>query len=180
MSAARIVAEIPGNDPPAHRPSTRLTGPATSPFNSTICNGSANDTFRVRLLSRPHMAQAPTMASGPITLFTVGVPAQARTTAPATRHAMPSAILRSKFSWKMNHAMSAVAAPSSVSRSDAAAASVRVSPTINNMGPAMPPAAIAPASQRMSCCRSGCSGAPEPMSEEASRRNSATPTPAPQ
>jgi hypothetical protein len=59
--------------------------------------------------------QALTIASGPIRLDSVGCPDHDSTAAPATRHAMPSAIRRSKFSWKMNHAMRAVATPSKVS-----------------------------------------------------------------
>ena len=75
---------------------------------------------------------------------------RANTAAPASRHSMPMAMRRSKFSWKMNHAISAVAAPSRVSNSEAVAASVRTRPAISKSGPRIPPAAIAPASQGQS------------------------------
>jgi len=58
--------------------------------------------------------QAPTIVMGPAKVASVGVPVQDKTAAPITRQAIPSAMRRSKFSWKMNHAISAVAAPSSV------------------------------------------------------------------
>src|SRR5215207_9007055 len=82
-----------GNVPPSHRPSTTLNGPAIRPFSSTICSGSASETLRVRLLSRPHTTQAPTIASGPIRPDSVGVPVHARIPAPATRQAQ-DALLR--------------------------------------------------------------------------------------
>ena len=65
---------------------------------------------------------------------------------------MPRTTRRSKFSWKRNHAMSTVATPSSVSKSDAVAASVRVSPTRSSTGPTTPPAMMAPESQGRSLC----------------------------
>ena len=93
------------------------------------------------------------IASGPTKLSSAGAPDQDSTATPAKRQSMPSATRRSKFSWKMNQAMSAVAAPSNVRSSDAAAASVRVSPAIKRIGPTTPPAAIAPASQDSSKAR---------------------------
>jgi hypothetical protein len=140
---------------PAQRPSATLNGPATSPFNSTIRNGSANDTLRVRLLSSPQAIQAPRIARGPRMFCRVGVPDQDRMAAPATRHIIPSSIRRSKFSWHKNHAIRAVAAPSNVRRSDAAAASVRASPHISSRGPATPPLAIAAPSHGTSFRSSG-------------------------
>jgi len=125
----------------------RLNGPAINPFSMAICSGSASDTLRVRLLSNPHATQALAMASGPTMLSKLGAPDHDSTAAPTTRLTMPTAIRRSKFSWKINHAISAVAAPSSVRRSEAAAASVRASPNISSSGPSTPPAPIAPASQ---------------------------------
>src|SRR5262249_18517065 len=47
------------------KPRMRLNGPAINPFNMAICNGSASETLRVRLLSSPHATQAPTSARGP-------------------------------------------------------------------------------------------------------------------
>ena len=35
------------------------------PFSSTICKGSASDTFRVKLLSNPQATHAPAMANDP-------------------------------------------------------------------------------------------------------------------
>ena len=60
-----MMAEMLGMAAPIERPRTRLNGPAISPFSSTICSGSASETLRVRLLSRPHARHAPTIASGP-------------------------------------------------------------------------------------------------------------------
>src|SRR5262249_28733088 len=144
------------------------------------CSGSASETLRVRLLSSPHARQAPTIASGPMTLSSVGVPVQERTAAPARRQAMPSAMRRSKFSWKTNHAMSAVAAPSSVSSNDAAAALVRARPVMRRTGPMTPPAAMAPASQGNSERASATSGALEMSEAGTARRRTAMPMPAPQ
>lgn len=81
-----------------------LKGPAISPLSLTICNGSASDTLRVRLLARPQAMHAPMMAIGPNRPDSVGWPDQGRTAAPATRQSMSSAMRRSKFSWKTNHA----------------------------------------------------------------------------
>ena len=132
-------------------------------------------------MSSPQARQAPTMASGPTRLDKVGWPDQDRTAAPATRHAMPSAMRRSKFSRKMNQAISAVATPSSVSNSEAAAASVRVSPTMRRTGPTMPPATIAPESQGRSALPSAVSlAAIGEIIDRPSRRKIATPRPAPQ
>ena len=113
------------------------------PFNSTICRGSASETLRVRLLSRPHVMHAPMIANGPTMSWTLGRPDHVRKTAPATRRNIPSAILRSKFSPKTNQARTAVAAPSSVSSSDEVDASVRAKPIMSNAGPTIPPAAMA-------------------------------------
>ncbi len=170
-----------GSSPPIHNPRATFTGPATRPFNCTICSGSDNEILRVRLLSSPQAMHAPTIANGPTTLETVISPDHESTAAPATRQPMPNAIRRSKFSWKRNQAMSAVATPSRVRRSDAAAAAVRVSPTNRSTGAIIPPATIAPASH-------GISARPKPTSlalgggrmEPPSRRSTATPTPAPQ
>jgi hypothetical protein len=158
-----------------------LNGPAIRPFSSTICSGSASETLRVRLLSGPQATQALTMASGPSRFDKVGRPDQERIAAPATRQAMPMAIRRSKFSWKTNHAISAVATPSSVSISEAVAASVRESPNISSSGPMMPPTAMAPASQGSSARLSAASDAPRSaVIDRITRRSSAAPSPAPQ
>src|SRR5262249_51644444 len=74
------------------------------------------------IVVEPQATQAPTMARGPSRPESVGCPDHERTSAPNTRQAMPSAMRRSKFSWKTNHAMSAVATPSRVSINDAALA----------------------------------------------------------
>ena len=107
--------------------------------------------------------QAPTIAIGPMSPDNVGVPDQDNAAAPLTRHAMPSAIRRSKLSWNTNQASNAVATPSSVNRSDAAAASVRDKPAINKIGPTIPPAMIAPASHGMSAEESPASVAIFPV-----------------
>jgi hypothetical protein len=60
--------EIRGMVAPSKRARIRLNGPAINPFSSTICKGSASETLRVKLLSRPQATQAPTIASGPSTL----------------------------------------------------------------------------------------------------------------
>ena len=44
------------------------------PLSSTIWSGSASETLRVRLLSSPHAAQAPRIASGPSRSDKVGCP----------------------------------------------------------------------------------------------------------
>src|SRR5215471_12622263 len=142
------------------KPRMRLNGPAINPFNMAICNGSASETLRVRLLSSPHATQAPTIASGPTMLSKVGAPDHDNTAAPATRLAMPIAIRRSKFSWKMNHAIKAVAAPSTVRRSEAVAALVRARPNISRSGPRTPPTPIAAASHGKSARERDVSGAP--------------------
>src|SRR5215212_9057425 len=95
---ANSEAERLGNVPPAQRPRARLTGPAMTPFNSTICSGSDNDTFRVKLLSSAQAAQAPQTARGPSKDANDGVPDHARIPAPATMHNIPIAMRRSKFS----------------------------------------------------------------------------------
>jgi len=172
---------MPGICPPAMRPSARLTGPAIRPLISTICSGSASDTLRVRLLSKPQAMHAPTIAMGPSKPDKLGCPDQESTIAPATRQAMPTAMRRSKFSWKMNHAISAVATPSSVRRREAAAASVRVNPVISRMGPTMPPVRMAPASHGNSRRPSATSGALDrDTTDRPRRRTMATPSPAPQ
>ena len=53
------------------------------PFSSTICKGSASDTFRVKLLSNPQATHAPAMANDPAKLPRVGVPIQDMVIAPA-------------------------------------------------------------------------------------------------
>ena len=166
---------------PATKASAILNGPATSPFNSTICNGSASETLRVKLLSRLHATHAPTIAIGPTTLSSVGVPAQDRMMAAKTRHAMPSSIRRSKYSRKTNRAIRAVPAPSSARRSDAVAAPVLSSPHIKRSGPRTPPAAIAATSHGASCpVKAACGAAVELAMRGMSRRTAATPIPAPQ
>jgi hypothetical protein len=59
-----------------------MLGPATKPLSCTICNGSDSETLRVRLLSKPQAKQAPTMASGPSSPESVGVPVQDSTSPP--------------------------------------------------------------------------------------------------
>ena len=92
---------------------------------------------------------------------------------------MPIAIRRSKFSWKMNHAIKAVATPSSVRSSDAVAALVRARPNMSRTGPRTPPAPIAAASHGNSARETAISGAPV-TTDCTMRRNPATPIPAPQ
>jgi hypothetical protein len=89
---------------PASRPRASKMGPATKPLSCTR-NGSASETLRVRLLSRPKSKQAPRIASGPSSPVSVGVPVQDSTRTPAMRQPMPVATLASKFSRKMNHAI---------------------------------------------------------------------------
>ena len=155
--------------------------PAMRPFSSTICNGSASEIFRVKLLSIAQATQAQIIASGPTTFCRVGSPDQARITAPATIQTIPSAIRRSKFSWNINQAIRAVAAPSNVKSNDAVAASVWSSPNISRRGPAIPPAVIAPASHGISLrLNVNLRSVRSRTVIRAMRRISATPIPAPQ
>ena len=92
----------PGSAPPIHKPSTILPGPAISlstrrsgegrrarPCGSGCCRAPRRRTRRRSPPARPgSTASAARTTTAP--------------TAPATRQAMPSAIRRSKFSWKMN------------------------------------------------------------------------------
>ena len=108
-----------------------------------------------RLLSRPQAMQAPTTAMGPSKVDKVGWPDQESRIAPATRHAMPTAMRRLKFSWKMNQAIGAVATPSSVRRRGAVAASVRARPATKDN--------VAIHSLRLSC---GCDGGQAEYSQD--------------
>ena len=69
---------------------SRVAGPAMRPLTSTICRGSARETFRVRLLSRPHATQAPAMAIGPSAPEGDGAPVQESMAAPAAMLAIPA------------------------------------------------------------------------------------------
>ena len=71
---------------------------------------------------------------------------------------MPRATRRSKFSWKTNHARTAVATPSRVRSSEAAAASVCERPVMSSNGPTIPPATIAPPSHGISAGAKRCFG----------------------
>ena len=99
-----------------------------------------------------HARHAPSTASAGQRLANSTVPSagQLNTTAPATMAIMPSAMRRSKFSLKTNHAKSAVKTPSALSNNAALEAGIAVRPVISNTGPATPPVATAPASQSQS------------------------------
>ena len=120
--------------------------PAASPLSMAICTGSPAETFCVRLLSIPQQRHAPETASGPANPPHDKRPSHERTMPPATIASIPSAIRRSKFSRKTNHAMSAVNTPSRLSRREAPDAGVRVRPIMSINGASTPPKLIAPRS----------------------------------
>ena len=93
--------------------------------------------------------------------------------APATIKPIPSAIRRSKFSRKTNHASSAVKTPSAFNNSDAPDAGMFASPHINRAGPIMPPETIAPINQPRSLKVSLAGSA------RCSSRSAASPSPDP-
>src|SRR5450759_1318149 len=151
----------------------RLTEPDTRPFTEAIQVASVSDILRVRLLSTPQAKQAPRTASVGHSPANRASPGQLRTTAPATMAPMPSAMRRSKFSLKTNHASSAVNKASALSRSEAPDAGMPVSPIISSTGPTIPPAKIAPANQDSSFRGRRTAGA------SIRRRYSVSPTPEP-
>ena len=127
---------------------TTFTGPATAPLMAAVWTGSPADTFRVRLLSIPQQRQAAIMAIGPRRPSVVACPVDHESRqVPAVISTIPSAMRRSKFSWKANHASSAVKTPSIFKSNEAVDAAVRARPIIRSSGPSTPPKRTAPANQ---------------------------------
>lgn len=71
--------------------------------------------------------------------------AHERSAPPATIHNIPITIFRSVFSLNTTYARIAVNTPSKLSSKEAEDADI-FSPTINKIGPAIPPKAVAPSS----------------------------------
>src|SRR6266404_910612 len=124
----------------------RFTVPAIKPFNAAICTGSPAETRRVRLLSMPQAKHAPAIPSGPQAALNSGFPDHDSGNPPSVMAAMPSAMRRSKFSLKTNHASKAVKTPSRLRSNDAEDAVVIRKPKSSKIEPSTPPERIAPAS----------------------------------
>ncbi|MDP2794757.1 MAG: hypothetical protein Q8O25_11890 [Sulfurisoma sp.] len=98
-------------------------------------------------MSSAQAKQAPSTASAGHAVPKLASPGQASSVAPATMATMPSAMRRSKFSWKANQASNAVNTPSAFSNNEAPEAGMLARPNISSTGPTIPPATMAPASQ---------------------------------
>ena len=142
----------------------RFALPAARPLISAMTTGSADESFRVRLLSMPHARHAAAISKPPPSIR-IPCPCQESTTAPARIEAAPSRSLRSTFSRKTTHAMAMVASPSRFNNSEPDAAEVRASPSIRNSGPMTPPNMTIAISHGISARRSGASEARMPSTD---------------
>jgi hypothetical protein len=100
-----------GGLPPIHSPRPMFTDPATRPFISTICGGSERD-FTCEVDIKATSNACADDCKGPGNVRQHGVPDHERTAVPATRHAMPRTIRRSKCSWNKEPLVGTVAPPS--------------------------------------------------------------------
>src|SRR5438132_12164674 len=96
-----------------------FTVPAIRPFMPATCIGSAEETLRVRLLSRAQQKQAPQMHSAPHGTESTGCGSHESNTPPRKMAIIPIKIRRLKFSSKTNHASNAVSTPSRFNNRDA-------------------------------------------------------------
>src|SRR5690348_6451616 len=80
-----------------------LTVPAAMPLIIAVSTGSADDNFRVRLLSMPQARQAAAISAAPVSTSTPRPP-QERIAAPARIAKAPSSSLPSTFSRKTSQA----------------------------------------------------------------------------
>ena len=131
--------------------------PATRPLIAVIWTGSPAKTLRVRLLSIPHAKHAPVMANPPQGKPVSGRPSHDSNTPPDAMAAITSAILRSKFSRKTNHARRAVRTPSKLSSNEAVVPGVEDNPVISKTGAMTPPKRMDPPSQGTSARINGAS-----------------------
>lgn len=159
--AATIVAL--GNPAPSPNAIARLVDPASKPLSMAICTGSAEESFRVRLLSMPQHKHAAAMKRAPISRLSAW-PFHERRTAPATMAAAPSSRRLSTFSRNTTHAIAIVARLSKLSNSEPDAADVRDSPNMRKIGPSIPPKTMTAASHGISGPRSGASILDNPSS----------------
>ena len=170
MAAAGMAA-------PLSTASPAFTVPAARPLIIAVSTGSAEDNFRVRLLSMPQARQAAAISTAPVST-SMPRPRQERIAAPPRIAKAPSNSRRSTFSRKTSQAMPIVKRPSRLSSSEPEAASVRARPSISKSGPKTPPNTTTAASQGRSPARSGASGAGMPRAARP-KCTAASPIPAP-
>ncbi len=164
-----------GNFAPNPRAKPQFTTPATNPFHMAIWDGSPAEIFRVRLLSMPQQTHAATMSNTPPENATPPSRGSDRRTPPIKMQTNPIATLRSTFSRKATHAMSAVATASRLRSRDAALPEVVMRPNNKSTGATTPPVKIAPRSHG----RASCGIAASTRRPRFSIRAKARPTPEP-
>src|SRR5882757_6615147 len=150
---AKLSTPSDGRAWPSNNPDPIFMAPATSPLRPAISMASLADTLRVRLLSMAQHRQARAIRTKPNEASPYAPGVHASIKPPATMQIIPDITRRSKFSWKMNHASSAVKTASRFSKSDAVDAALLASPYIRATGPTKPPKKMAPASQTQSARR---------------------------
>ena len=146
-----------GNLAPMAKARPLLTKPAVRPFHIAICDGSLPEILRVRLLSIPQQRQAAAMRSVPPEMAIPSFRGSESRIPPRTIRTKPVPTRLSTFSRKINHAIAAVATASRLSKRDAVLAWVVDNPNRRRVGPATPPARVAPASHGRSARERGVS-----------------------
>jgi hypothetical protein len=166
-----------GRRAPRSSARSRFVAPAATPLISAMTTGSADESFRVRLLSKPHTRHATAISKPPAS---IRIPwfCQDSTAAPASIEAAPSRSFRSTFSRTTNHAIAMVASPSRFNNNEPDAAEVLTSPSIRNSGPTTPPNTTLATNHGESARRSGASAARSPSAARPTRQI-ASPVPAP-
>ena len=160
-----------GKAAPLSMASPVFTVPAARPLIVAVSTGSAEDSFRVRLLSIPQARQAEAINSAPMS-SSIPCPRQESTVAPARIAQAPSNSRRSTFSRNTSQAIPIVKRPSRLSSSEPEDASVRARPSIKRSGPTSPPNSTTAASHRTSRARNGASGAGTPRPARAKMNDS--------